>query len=144
MFIWNPHEHTNQENQQWSVLRAMEWEALPAFISQPIVPVLLIFFQWYFIIGAVLVASWLWAIVRHSFVSIVLSEIAYGFVKLRWLTVPCTSIYLFFNGSYFLGIVVLLWVALAAAIGFTVPGGKSSVIQRMFLASMGYELDDAW
>jgi hypothetical protein len=43
---WNQ-GYSDKENLQWSLLRAVEWGIWPAFLSQPIVSVLLMFFEWW-------------------------------------------------------------------------------------------------
>jgi hypothetical protein len=141
--FWNPFESTERENLQWTMLRALEWEAFPAFISQPVVPVLFIFIPWYYAVGGVIVLSWIWAALRHVFVSILLSELGFFFVKLKWLTIPFGTAYLFYTGHYVLAVVSLLWTVLASLVGFTVPGGKTGVIQDMFLRALGFQLDDS-
>ena len=45
--VWNPEEHTNEENLRWSLLRGIEWGIWPAFLSIPVVPISLIFFSWW-------------------------------------------------------------------------------------------------
>jgi hypothetical protein len=47
---------SNSQLQQWLWLRAAEWANLPSFVSQPIVPIFLIFFYW----PVVLVGVLLW------------------------------------------------------------------------------------
>ena len=40
--MWNPSEHTKEENTKWSWLRAIEWGQWPLFMSQIFAPLLLI------------------------------------------------------------------------------------------------------
>jgi len=126
----------------WCYLRAIEWQAWPAFLSQPIVPLIFIFVPWYYVVLAVIILSWLWAGVRHNFVSPPLAELAVLFVKLKWLTIPVAVIYLAYTGHYVLAVVSLFWTYVASIIGF-VPGALTGKIQKMFMACFGYEPRDA-
>jgi len=58
--IWNPIEHVFEENTRWAHLRAIEWKALPAFITQPIVPLLLINYEIYEIIPPIMLSVFWW------------------------------------------------------------------------------------
>lgn len=46
MSLWNPAEHSDQENLTWCYLRAIEWCAWPAFVSHPFIPILFLFVPW--------------------------------------------------------------------------------------------------
>lgn len=96
------------------------------------------FIPWYYALLALIILSWLWATVRHNFVSPALAELAVFFVKLKWITIPVAVIYLAYSGHYVLAIVSLLWTYLAGIVGF-VPGGLTGRIQKMFMACFGYE-----
>jgi hypothetical protein len=122
----------------WCYLRAIEWKAWPAFISQPIVPILFIFIPWYYVLIFLVILSWLWATVRHIFVSPPLAELGVFFVKLKWVTIPISVTYFLYTGHYALAVVSLLWTYLAAIVGY-VPGGLTGKIQKMFMACFGYE-----
>jgi hypothetical protein len=138
MFSWHPALQTDQDNLMWCYLRAVEWKSWPAFVSQPIVPILFIFFPWYIILLSIVLLSWLWAAIRHNFVSPSLAELGLFFVKLKWITIPVAAIYLAYTGHYVLAIISLFWTFLAAIVGF-VPGGLTGKIQKMFMACFGYE-----
>jgi len=75
--------YTPEEKERWIHLRALEWSAWPTFISQPTVPVLLIFFPWHIVLIGVLCADAVWQFLQHSFVSLFLSEISC--LSVRWL-----------------------------------------------------------
>lgn len=138
MLTWNPAQQTDQENLTWCYIRAIEWKAWPAFLSQPVVPIFFIFIPWYYVLLTLIVLSWLWATVRHKFVNPAFAELAVFFVKLKWATIPISVIYLAYTGHYILAIVSLFWTYLAGIVGF-VPGGLTGRIQKMFMASFGYE-----
>jgi hypothetical protein len=79
-FLWNPSEHTFEENAQWARLRAIEWKALPAYITQPIVPILLLVFDWYLIIIMLILAAFVWRPIRWRFISIPVASASAIFV----------------------------------------------------------------
>lgn len=139
MITWNAAAQTDQENLAWSFLRALEWEAFPAFVSQPVVPILFIFEPWYLVIGAVFLLMVIWLPFRNSFVVPIVSELAVFFVKLKWISVPVAAIYLFYSGHYILAIASLLWTLIAAGLGFILPGGRTNVIQKRLMNALGYE-----
>jgi hypothetical protein len=47
-------ELNESEMRRFLWLRAAEWKNWPSFISQPIVPVLFIWFPWFYVLGVVL------------------------------------------------------------------------------------------
>lgn len=61
---------TEEETRRWLLLRAIEWNNWPSFVSQPILPVVLIFYPWYYALGGVFVMDLIWATIRYRFVSI--------------------------------------------------------------------------
>lgn len=109
-----------QHTQRWLHLRALEWSNWPAFISQPIVPILFIFYPWLTIVITLVCIDFLWRFVRYSFVNIRLSVIAVYFVYLKWPVALISTIYLLIHGRYVLAIIALLWPLLAGLVGFPV------------------------
>ena len=64
--MWRPEQHSDDENLRWALLRAIEWKHWPLFLSQPIVPVLLYFYPWPWVIGLVFVATFVWWLMVSS------------------------------------------------------------------------------
>jgi len=52
----------NAENARWLLARSIEWVSWPLFISQPLVPLLLLRYDWQPILVAVIVATILWRV----------------------------------------------------------------------------------
>lgn len=107
--------YTPEEVERWIHLRALEWSAWPTFISQPILPVLLIFFPWHIVLIGVLCADAVWQFLQHAFVSLFLSEISC--LGVRWLMWPAaigSSIFLFVHGRYGVATFALLWPLVAS------------------------------
>lgn len=115
---WNPVEHSDQDNLTWSWLRAVEWGRWPIFLSQPGGPILLLFLDWKAVITGVVLANLLWALlVRYQFVSVKLASVGAIVVKLKWLTIPYATLYLFLKGAPLNACFALFWPALVFIIG---------------------------
>jgi TPR repeat protein len=135
---WNQ-GFSDQENLQWSMLRAIEWGIWPAFLSQSIVPVLLIVFEWWEVIGVFIILTILWSFVRYRYVNVAMARFGVFFVLLKWITVPAGVIYLLVQRNYISAIVALLWpIFLAPYFGIFIGGTKIGKIQEMFMAQLGY------
>ena len=142
---WNPTQHTDQQNLRWCWLRAVEWAAFPAFLSQPVAPILFIFFPWYFVMLGVVTLGLVWRFVRYSFVSVrIASAVVVPVVWLKWPASIGSSIYLFLHHQPVAGVLALVWSFVAgwtgAAIGFPTQVG---VIELAFAKKIGYAPQDA-
>lgn len=137
--MWKPAEHTDQENLLWFQLRAIEWGRYPIFLSQPIAPILLLFFSWGSVVVGVILANIFWSfLVRYRFVNV--SVVYWGvlFVRLKWLLCPGVAIYLFFNGRTIPAILSLSWPVLIFILG-ALPTTQTEIIQKMFMNKLGYK-----
>lgn len=142
MILWNPAEHADQENLTWCWLRAVEWNAWPAFVSQPIVPLFFLIWPWWVVVVSLIVVNVFWGLfVRYNVVIPTLAEFGVYFVKLKWLTVPLVVVLLIMRGQYQLAVVALFWPWLAGIVGY-VPGGLVGKTQKMFMARLGYLYQD--
>lgn len=107
-------EYTDDEMKRWLRLRAIEWGDFPAYLSQPIVPVLFIFYPSYFVVFGVVVLGLLWSLVRYSFVSVGLSRGAcLTVVLLTWPAAIGSSIYLFIHHRPLVAVAALVWPLVA-------------------------------
>jgi hypothetical protein len=107
--------YTNAEIERWIHLRAIEWSGWATFISQPVLPVLLIFYPWHIVLIGLLCVDFAWQLVQHAFVSLTLSEIScLAVVWLKWPLALASSIYLFVHGRYGVGVLALLWPLLGS------------------------------
>lgn len=132
--------YTEPELQRWLMLRAMEWGNYPTFSSRAVVPVLLVFFPWYYVLGGLMAAEVLWCAVRYSFVSIALARAA---VVLSLLAYPAAAIcsgYLFWHGRWGVGALAFLWPLLASV--FQLPA-KVGVLELAMAKRIGYVPADA-
>jgi hypothetical protein len=121
---------------RWLWLRAVEWDGFPVFVSEPIAPVLFIFFRWYYVLLAVGVLGVLWCFVRYSFVNVVAATFASRLVLwLRWPAAICGSAFLALHHHLLAGTVAFLWPLLAGF--FSIPG-RVDVIEVEFARQVGY------
>jgi hypothetical protein len=143
MLKWNPPERSTEENSRYVHLRATEWASWPIFISQPIAPIALLFFPWWVVILATLVAGWLWTLLVRDF--LVIPMLAYTgplIVRLKWLACPVTAGILAFKGSWGVALFALLWPLLTFVMPvfiFPLKPPRLGDIEMRFVRSLGYE-----
>lgn len=94
--IHNPRLYTDDENLRWCWLRAVEWGQWPLFVGQLIGPVMLLMFTWWYVAAAIVILTWVWALIRYRFVSIVLAWSGPCVIILKW---PVSL----WHGPFFLG-----------------------------------------
>jgi hypothetical protein len=114
---------------------------MPAFLSQLVVPILLIFCPWYWLLGSVLLAGFVWSTVRYRLVSVPFADGACLAVAwLKWPLAIGSAIILCCQAKFILGIVALLW-PLGLAGYFGIPG-KVGVVELAFAKKIGYISED--
>ena len=107
--------YNEAELQRWLHLRAIEWCAWPVFLSQSVVPLLLISFSPVPVIIGVIAAEFLWRFVRYSFVSPGLASAGATFVGFtKWPFGIGAAIYLYFHHRYGVAILALIWPLIAS------------------------------
>ncbi|MGD0828147.1 MAG: hypothetical protein ABSA09_08705 [Desulfobaccales bacterium] len=134
-------EFTEPELQRWLFLRAVEWANWPSFISQPLAPIIFIFFWWPYVLAGILVLDILWASIRYSYVNPQIANA--GAIFVGWLTWPAAigaTIYLVMHGNYIPEVLALLWPLLA---GFVCIPAKLGLINLAFAKKIGYVAQDA-
>jgi hypothetical protein len=94
-------------------LRAVEWIAWPAFLSQPLLPVLYLFYPVYWVLLVVVILSFLWLPLRHRFASLQLATLGCLWVRLKWATVPVALIVLLKERRFVAAVLTLAtpWMA---------------------------------
>jgi hypothetical protein len=114
-------KYTDAEIERWLQLRALEWSSWPIFLSQPVMPLLLVLYPWQHTLIALLCIAAIRQFVQHAFVSVRLSDISCLFVVwLKWPAAIGSSIYLIVHGRYALGVLVLAWPLIAVFVGMPV------------------------
>ena len=127
--------YTDEENLRWAWLRAVEWAAWPAFISQPLLPLLYLYFPVWQVVVVVFCASALWALVRYHFVSPGLATASCLYVRLKWITIPVCAIIAIWKQHYLVAAAIAFVPLYAGVLG--IPG-KIGVLQRQFMHRLGY------
>lgn len=129
---------SDEENLRACWLRAVEWGKWPAFISQPLIPLLYIFYPVQWVLLSVIVANILWAFVRYRFTSLAAATWGALFVRLKWLTIPTTTAYFLFYGRYWVALLALTVPLYAAVLGIFTGSFKIGISQQKFMAELGY------
>jgi hypothetical protein len=108
-------QYSEPELQRWLHLRAIEWCAWPVFLSQPVLPLLIIIFPPVAVLVSIVAAEVLWRFVRYSYVSPRLASAGATFVIfLKW---PCAigaAIYLLVQHRYPVAAFAILWPLIAS------------------------------
>ena len=108
-------QYTEPELQRWLHLRAIEWCAWPVFLSQPLVPALLVAFSPIPVLVAVVVADLLWRFVRYSFVSPRLANSGATFVvTAKWPLAIGATICLVLQHRYGVAVLAIVWPLVAS------------------------------
>lgn len=145
--LWNPLEHSDEENLRWSWLRAAEWLYWPVFLSQGYAPLLLLWVNWKAVLVVVLLSNYLWVLfVRYRVVSVPAAYLGVLFVKIKWVACPGVAAYLWLVRDRVPALLALLWPIILLALPLTLPigfiimvPGKIDRVQTMFMARLGYE-----
>jgi hypothetical protein len=151
--MWNVADHTKEDNLRWAWLRAVEWIDWPLFLSQFVVPILLCFYPWQWVVGGLLVLVFIW---RNFVASWWVSTIAgYGppLVLLKFITAPSSAFILWKQHHFWLAPVALLWpwigplfvgfllvIPQAVVEALTPIGNQAQVgaVQQRFLKRLGF------
>jgi len=136
--MWNPSEHSDEENLCWCNLRAIEWGALPAFLSQLFAPVLLIFLSWKPVVAGIIGAQLLWSLVRYKFVSVRFAYTAASIVIMcKWLVAVPSGIYLVLHNQKLAGALALSWPLVVGVLGSS-PPLLLGRLQGLFMTQLEY------
>ncbi len=125
-------EFSGEEYAKWSSLRAMEWGIWPAFLSQAILPILILFISWWQVIIAVEILVIIWAFIRYQYVDNRLAGLGVYVSMFKMITIPISVIILVLRGSYLLAVLPIAWTFLAAFSALLVGGTKIGVLEKIF------------
>jgi hypothetical protein len=157
--MWNPSRHTDDENLRWCWLRAIEWDAWPFFVSQPIVPLLLVNgYSWWKTVLGLMVIQAVWSAFTYTakFVNVWLAGFGVWIAMLRWVACPVAAYELFAHHKIGLAIFSLLWpllmhilkaplwMAMGIAFGLSRIDefGVVGFFQTLFMQKLGYAKRD--
>src|SRR5580700_9491140 len=99
-WTWNSRSHTSEENLRWAWLRGCEWNGWPSFLSEPVVPFLLLFWPLWQVLVGVLVVNICWMSIRYRVVSAVLAQFGVFFKLLKWPITIMMGAYFIWHGNY--------------------------------------------
>lgn len=136
--IWSPLEHSDDENLRWCWLRAVEWGKWPLFITQPIIPILFLFFSWWQPVIAIVILTWLWAFIRYKYVNITLADLGPLFVYLKWPVSVSIGIYFLIKHNYFLAVISTFWPLITLMLQSFSPPTQIGKLQKIFMDRLGY------
>ncbi len=151
--MWDPNQHSNDENVRWSWLRAVEWVWWPLFITQPIIPILLYSCRWRPVILGMLVAAFVWrSVIVPIWVSPRLAYLGPVFVLSKFISAPGSAYLLWQRDERLLATIALFWPLLGPAAAQSLlilptalveltPLGKMSyvgLVQTRFLLAVGF------
>ena len=136
---YNPNNYTDEEKLRWCWLRGTEWGAFPLYISQIITPILMLFFKWWILLIGVVILTWLWALIRYKFVSLILASISGYVTILKWIVSLGMGIYFLTQKQYINCLASSLYPFIVLLLMFIVPSTKIGVFQEMFMNKIGYE-----
>lgn len=137
--MWNPKQHTDDENTRWCWLRAVEWGRWPLFISQLYAPPLLLFAPWQYVIGGFFIANLLWATIRYRFINTGMANAIADHMILKWpVTIGCV-VYLAWQHQYGIAALAFLWPFMAIVLGIVTPT-QIGRIQKNMMRQLGYQV----
>ena len=140
--LWNPSEHSREENLRWCWLRAVEWGRLPLFLSQLFAPLLLLFVPWYYVVPGFFLLNLMWAGIRYKFINAAMADALASAMILKWpVTVGCAG-YLLWQGQIGAGLLALLWLLAAGVLGLVTPV-DIGCIQAAMMHQLGLQAEEA-
>jgi hypothetical protein len=134
------HGYSQDEVMRLCWLRALEWLSWPAFLSQPVLPMLYLFWPWYSVLIGVAIVSIAWRFVRNKFTSYRLASVGCLFVRLKWPTIFTLAIYFLLHGKYFLSALTLVTPLVAMAM-IPLSTGTVGVLQMRFAGELLFTSD---
>ena len=109
-FVWDASKYPVELNTQWAKLRAIEWIGWPLFVTQPLVPMMLYFYPWYWIVISLISITFLWRIfLAPNFVSVNIVAFGAMFTWFKFLSSPVICYLLWKRGDAALSLLALLW-----------------------------------
>lgn len=119
--------------------RAVEWKMWPAFIAQPIIPVLYIFYPWKIVLLLVLVANFTWNLLLcTAVISLSLAGVGMLWSKLKWLTMVIACVFFAWHRSWLLAILSILTPLIAPLVGVITVRRPVGLIQEFFMLQLGH------
>ena len=135
--FWNPAAHSDQENLQWSWLRAVEWCHWPLFLSLAVAPALLIVVPVVPLLLTLFIAELAWSPVRYRWVSARWAGVAAIVALGRWITGPASAIVLGLQGRWVAAFLALFWPFVVPMLG-SLTRSRIGLVQVELMRQLGY------
>jgi hypothetical protein len=139
---FNTDNLTSDEIIRATWLRAVEWVQWPAFVSQPLLPILAIFVSPWKIFVGIVVCGYLWMLVRYRFVSYQLAVAGCLWVRLKWPVGLVMTIYFIIERRWTEAVFSICNpLVVLAAMGLIRPTGQFGLVQKSFWKQIGFDPD---
>ena len=130
---------TSGELVRASWLRSVEWSKWPIFISQPLIPILLLFFPITKIAIALLITGYVWIFVRTHFVSFRLATLGCFLVRLKWPVMIGMGAYFGWHHNWKLSLLSLCSPLVVMILSALVPSTNILPLQHRMYAEVGFD-----
>jgi hypothetical protein len=122
----------------WS--RAVEWQMLPALISQPVAPVFFLLVGWKRTLLAVVIANFAWTLVFcTAVISLPLAAYCMMWAKLKWLSILGFGIFFALSHEWTLFALTLGTPLILPLVGQIILRRPTGMIQEFMLLTLGLE-----
>ncbi|MGO9482950.1 MAG: hypothetical protein ACLP05_14370 [Candidatus Kryptoniota bacterium] len=116
--------YTREKLGDWVFNSSHVWIAFPRLLSTPIFPIAIIFFAWWEVLIALVIAMIIRIFVRHRYFNPYLMDYGLDFIKLRWLTAIGSFAFLVSNHTYLPAVLALLYPWLIGNLIGSIPPPK--------------------
>ncbi|MFZ1082361.1 MAG: hypothetical protein WAO19_10605 [Candidatus Kryptoniota bacterium] len=144
--LWDPSAQTDDENLRWCWLRAVEWDSFILFVTQPIVPLLMLLnVSWVALLIVLLILNWLWQLtIAYRYVNVVIADMGSLFVHLKWFASIGVGVYFLINADYMNTAISAAWPLVVLIMTFFsnfIRPHKAEIgsLQTMFIRKLGYQ-----
>jgi hypothetical protein len=129
-------ELTPDELERATLLRALEWGHMPLFATQILVPASFLFFGWWQVPIALVVATWLWHPMKYALASYRTATVfcLINSPLLRWPLGLGFGVLYFSRGQYLTVAVAVLWPLIVLMLMPLCPRTQFGTLQRVFAA----------
>lgn len=134
----------NEYQFQYCWARAVEWRMLPAFVAQPILPILYLFLPWQSVLLWVFAANFIWYLAFcTAAISLPVAAAAMVWTKMKWFSLVGVGGYLLCTHQWVISLLTLFTPIVAAVIGQITVRRQIDLIQEFFMLQLGHVKTDA-
>lgn len=133
---------TSEELVRATWLRSVEWSKWPIFISQPLLPILLLWCRPVVIGAWILALAYLWIPIRSKFVSFKLATAGAFWVRLKWPVVLIMTVYFGLHHNWKLTLLSLFSPVVVLLVSALVVPGKIGLLQRQMYRELDFDPEE--